>query len=447
MLDSGLRIKNFYGTEASFCPPLEIDGGPVSGSAVARLRGQFAFALSMPEDRLTLIRDRLGINKLFFAIHESGRVLAANYLIDLVDRGVPFEAIYSVPAGHLVELDVRREQLRLQRYFDIGPEPRTEGLSVSGLARTIRERLEVWFSWLSEQFGHRRICVCLSGGLDSSMIAALAKKYFADVVAYTYGFAGSGGLQGEDVAYAEKVAEGFRIPFRLVLASSEELLAVLEEVLCYGQDWRDFNVHCAIVNAILARAIAREAREWAQEEPPLVLTGDLMNEFLADYTAVCYDGHEYYRLPKLAPGELRGVLIRGLDAGDREVGIFNHYGLDVIQPYGLLLEQYLQLPESYLGEERAKQRLAREVAGDLLPSFLFDRVKVRAQIGSATRPIGILPALIENGYDAQWLRAAFCRLFKVVEERFLNRFIRAGQYRFIHEFPSERSRINGYLAG
>lgn len=447
MLDSVLKIKNLYGTEDAVCPSVEVDGGPVSGRAVARLRGQFAFALAMPEDGATLIRDRLGINKLFFAIHESGRVLAANYLIDLVDRGVPFEAIYSVPAGHLVEIDVRRERLRLQRYFDMGAEPRTEGLSVAGMAQTIREQLEGWFSRLAEHFRHRRICVCLSGGLDSSLIAALAKKYSTDVVAYTYGFADLGGVQSEDVAYAEKVAEFLRIPFRLVLASSEELLAVLDEVVCYGQDWRDFNVHCAIVNEVVARAIERDAREWAQEEPALVLTGDLMNEFLADYTAVCYDGHEYYRLPKLAPGDLRAVLIRGLDAGDREVGIFNHHGLDVMQPYGLVLEQYLQLPESYLGEERAKQRLAKEVAGDLLPSFLFDRVKVRAQIGSSTRPIGILPALIEKGCDAQWLRTVFCRLFKIREERFLNQFIRAGRYRFIHAFPSDRCRINGYLAG
>src|SRR2546422_1077515 len=40
---------------------------------------------------------------------------------------------------------------------------------------------------------------------------------------------------------------------------------------------------------------------------------------------------DLYRLPKLPPGALRAALVRGLDAGDREVGIFNHHGIDVLQ--------------------------------------------------------------------------------------------------------------------
>ena len=224
-------------------------------------------------------------------------------------------------------------------------------------------------------------------------------------------------------------------------------LEAIEDALCYGQDWRDFNVHCAIVNELLARAIAGDAAAHGDDKPPLVLTGDLMNEFLADYTPVSYNNRDYYRLPRVSPGELRAVLIRGLDAGDREVGIFNHHGIDVIQPYGLLIEQYLQLPESYLGEERAKQRLAKEVGGDLLPGFVLERTKVRAQIGSSTQASGILGVLMRRGYDPTWLRKAFCHLFMVKEETFLNQFIRAGRYRFISEFPNLRWKANGYLTG
>ncbi len=130
------------------------------------------------------------------------------------------------------------------------------------------------------------------------------------------------------------------------------------------------------------------------------------------------------------------MLIRGLDSGDREIGIFNQHGLDVVQPYGFVLDQYLRLPRSFVGNEGSKQALVREVAGDILPQFIFDRVKVRAQIGNSKEPTGILPILVDGGRDSKWLRKAFCELFKIKKETFLDRFIRVGRYRFISEFPN-----------
>jgi asparagine synthetase B (glutamine-hydrolysing) len=445
VFESLLRTKNFYWVDGRFGPSLGPDGGDALLGALAKIRGQFSLAWVTPQDELVLVRDRLGINKLFFALHESGSAVVANYLIDLVTRGVPFEAIYSVPSGHFLTIDLQQHRLSLTQYFDSRSQPWENGRGVT--ARAIREQLGLSFSRLAQQFGDRRIYVCLSGGLDSSLVAALAKQYFGEVMAYTYGYTEGNYLESEDAGYARKVAEFLRIPFRFVPASSHDVLGALEDALCYAQDWRDFNVHCAIVNELLARAIASDAVGHGDDKPPLVLTGDLMNEFLADYTPVSYNNQDYYRLPRVSPGEMRTILIRGLDAGDREVGIFNRYGIDVIQPYGLLLEQYLQLPESYLGQDRAKQRLAREIGGDLLPSFVLERTKVRAQIGSSTQLAGVLPVLIRRGYDSAWLRNAFCHLFKVKEETFLNQFIRAGRYRFISEFPNRTRKVDGYLAG
>ena len=94
---------------------------------------------------------------------------------------------------------------------------------------------------------------------------------------------------------------------------------LIDPVLMYGQDWRDFNVHCGIVNLAIARAIRAEHHDGAR---PLLLTGDGMNELMADYSPVIHNELEYYSLPRLPPGRLRRFLVQGLDAGDREVGIF-----------------------------------------------------------------------------------------------------------------------------
>ena len=445
MYQSLLSIKNFCWSGHRFQPATDIPI-PAAGTSVP-LRGRFASASVRPDGRVTLTRDGLGLNKLFVAIHDAGRVVAANYLIDLVDHGVPFEAIYSVPAGHTVEVDPARGTVALSRYdrSDRGTEP--VPAAVEDIARDIRAELEIWFSRLAAQFGQRRVAVCLSGGIDSGIVAALAREYFRDVTAYTYTFVAPGMPMSEDARYAERLARILQIPLRMVPATEDEVLAALDDALVYGQDWRDFNVHCAIVNDIVARAIRRDADSSGSGTMPLVLTGDLANEFLADYTPVTYGDQEYYRLPRLRPGMLQQVLIQGLDAGDREVGIFSHHGLDVLQPYGFIVDQYLRLPDSFIGGTAAKQALARQMAGDLLPAFVLDRPKVRAQVGDSTLYTGILPLLARRRYGGEWLRRAFCRLFRIEHDAFLDRFVRGGRYRFVQKFSEARVTINGYIAG
>ena len=410
MIESLLSIRNFCWSSDAYHTAAE----PVAIRAClrARLRGRFACASAASDRTVMLARDRLGLNKLFLAVHESGTIVAANYLIDLVRHGVPFEAIYSVPAGYVVRIDPRLGVVMLSRYGERRHRAESPPASVDDVARDIRVQLEVWFARLARQFGDRKICVCLSGGLDSGLIAALAKTYFRDVTAYTYSFADGTGVS-EDAMYAERLAAVLHMPFRLVPAAADDLFAVVDDALCYGQDWRDFNVHCAIVNEIVARAIQRDA-ESAGGTPPLVLTGDLANEFLADYTPVPYDGEEYYRLPRMPPFDLRQTLVRGLDAGDREVGVFNHHGLDVVQSYGLIVDQYHRLPRAFIGGSQSKQVLVRKVAGDLLPGFLFTRAKVRAQVGDSTAQHGHPPA---DDSTRTWRGLAAPRLLPAVQHR------------------------------
>jgi hypothetical protein len=74
-------------------------------------------------------------------------------------------------------------------------------------------------------------------------------------------------------------------------------------------------------------------------------------------------------------------------------------------------------------------------------------VKVRAQMGSSEDTPGILPVLIDAGYDAARLRNVFCRIFKIDNPAFLSRFVRAGRYRTVNHGSGKRPVIiNGYLA-
>src|SRR5207244_3895909 len=71
MLESSLRIQNFYWADARFQPQVEADTAGGLAALVAQLRGQFALAFWSAEGKLVLARDPLGSNKLFFTVDES----------------------------------------------------------------------------------------------------------------------------------------------------------------------------------------------------------------------------------------------------------------------------------------------------------------------------------------------------------------------------------------
>ncbi|MBI2358866.1 MAG: hypothetical protein HYV04_08170 [Deltaproteobacteria bacterium] len=168
MFESQLRINNFYWSGDSFRPPVESDGEGKALEVPGTLRGQYAFAVEGRGHRVTLVRDPLGCNKLFFAIHGSGKIQVSNYIVDLVRRGVPFPAIFSVPAGHLVTIDPAEQVLVTRPCFQAVIGSASVKGSYRSVARVIRQHLELWFARFARAFPDRRIFLCLSGGHSDS---------------------------------------------------------------------------------------------------------------------------------------------------------------------------------------------------------------------------------------------------------------------------------------
>jgi asparagine synthetase B (glutamine-hydrolysing) len=309
------------------------------------------------------------------------------------------------------------------------------------VAEGLRRDLATWFGRLAARFGDMRVRVCLSGGVDSSVVAAWAARTFRDVVAYTFTHRDAGGRVSEDAEAGQNVARHLGLEHRLLAATDDDLVGALGDALRYGQDWRDFNVHCAIVNTLLARAIAADAHGAGT----VVLTGDLANELMADYSPVHYRGVEYYPLPDVPLDRLRASLVKGLQSGDREVGVFDACGLLLIQPYGLCHRRLARLSADVLRRPNAKGDLMRAVAGDVLPAQVFERRKVRAQIGDAEVVAGVLPVLAARGLSQDRLRDLFCEALRVPGPAALRDFVRTGVYRWPRVLPDKPVNGDGYL--
>ena len=386
------------------------------------LRGAAASVAFEPPSSWRVVRDPLGINKLFWAPTPEGPRLAARPL-RLVDGGCSFDAIRAIPRGSVIDLSADSSETRVHRVDPVATEAGPN--SLAGLAPTIRSVLERYLVAVAEASQGARFFVCLSGGLDSSGIAALARDRLPGVTAVSFDLERRRGESSEDREVARRLARDLDLPLMCVDASSTSLLEKLDVVLSEGVDWRDFNVHAGLVNAAIAEAIAASTSTDGRK---IVLTGDLANEFLADYGEEHYRGATYYELPRLPQPALRDALVRGLDTSNREVGVFAAWHTDVVQPYAAAADLYLSLPANLLASPDAKQQVARAVFGDLLPDYVYGRAKVRAQVGSSEQDHGVLGLCIDNGIDARYLRDRFAYIHRVTDAA-LNRFIRGGTYR------------------
>jgi asparagine synthetase B (glutamine-hydrolysing) len=394
------------------------------------LRGAAAWVRCGPGGSWRIARDPLGLNKLFWARAEGGGIDLAARARTLVEAGHLFEELRAVPRGCVLDLipgepPPTPESVVPAGWFSMdGP-----ALDVEKAGREIRSSLDRYLAAVAAAYPAAPVFVCLSGGLDSSGIAALARQHFPAVVAVSFDLARPGGRASQDRVMAQRLARDLDLPLLEGTVTEDELFEHLDTVLVEGMDWRDFNVHAALVNAALAAGMADALPAREPGTPVLVLTGDLANEFLVDYHPERYKGATYYELPRLPAAALRASLVRGLDSCHREVGVFAAWGLSVVQPYAVAVDAYLALDSEFLGREERKQQLCREIFDDLLPEYVYWRPKVRAQAGSPELGGGVLAACVDRGYDAAWLRRRFASLHDVADPRTLDRFIRAGRYR------------------
>jgi asparagine synthase (glutamine-hydrolysing) len=180
--------------------------------AVPLANGLFAYAALDPQrGRLLLVRDRFGVKPLYLARHagallfasEIGALLAAGVPRDpdvevlhhAVDRGwatgrrTPLRAVHSVGPGTLVSIDLRTLELEERRWYD--PAGAVDPARASELATLdadgCREALEAALraSVRRRLLADVPVGVMCSGGVDSSLVTALAAEAQPDVLAFT----------------------------------------------------------------------------------------------------------------------------------------------------------------------------------------------------------------------------------------------------------------------
>lgn len=404
-------LRDIVLREAGICPP-----------------GQYAIAW---RDGATayLARDPLGCNKLFYGFCSDGRLVVTNRIRKALELGIALDDLISCPPGHV--LRVTDQQATIIAGQDLSSCAADENFDLAAFQGGVLQDLEDAFIDLRETHPNAAFALCLSGGLDSAGVAALARQHLPGVTAFSFSYLASTEAMedpphsetSEDFCAAQAIARALDLKFVPVFRPREAIASAIETAVRLCQDWRDFNVHCAVVNLFLAQSI----RAHFPESEVVVLTGDLMNEYLCDYEEEIIDGVRYYPQPRIPREKLRRFLVRGLDAGDREIGLFHAFGLPVRQIYSAVAARYMRVPGELLVAPNAKRSLNGHLIPDNIKS-LVARSKRRAQVGGADG--GTLGGFHKLGVDLDRLKKIW-RVSLPQEARGSNchDIIRVGRYR------------------
>jgi asparagine synthase (glutamine-hydrolysing) len=119
----------------------------------------------------------------------------------------------------------------------------------------------------------RKIACLLSGGLDSSLIAALVNKYYgAGLETYSIGMPGS-----EDVKYAELVASYLGTVHTSVIVSEQDFFDAIPEVIKTIESYDTTTVRASVGNYLIGKYIK------AHSDAKVIFNGDGSDELTGGY--------------------------------------------------------------------------------------------------------------------------------------------------------------------
>ncbi|MFY0407590.1 asparagine synthase (glutamine-hydrolyzing) [Solicola sp. PLA-1-18] len=336
-------------------------------NGLADLRGMYAFVVAHEDGDVVAARDPVGVKPLYWARIDGATLFASEIgAFDPAHRS----AVAEFPPG-----------------FRWTPEAglvRFRELHVEGEELTSRDDATTAVRETLETAVHRRMMadvpvgVFLSGGLDSSLVAAIMAKHSGDVTGPVHSFA-AGTAGSSDLVAARRVAEHLGLEHHERVYDADEVLRVLPAVVQSIESYEPSLVRSAVPNYLLAETTAQTVK--------VVLTGEGADELFA--------GYAHYR-DITSDDDLRDELVRSV-AGLHNLNLQRcdrvtmAHGLEARVPFldRDLVNLAARIPIGWklpgeLGQEKA---LLREAFTGWLPHDILWRAKEQFGDGSGTADV------------------------------------------------------------
>jgi asparagine synthase (glutamine-hydrolysing) len=228
-------------------------------SCVEYFNGMWAFAIyDKKRSRLFCSRDRFGIKPFYYTqigkrfvfgseikqllIFKKEKHVNINILLDYLLYGMEehtnetfFAGIYKLEQSHNLIYDLKSHTFEIKKYFDISISKKVEKLSENEAIKHLSKCLEE--SIILRLRSDVRVGTCLSGGLDSSSIAAIAsEKYHANAdKKFVAIHAKSIEKKTDESMFAHMVAEYCSLDMKIIEPQLEDITNIVDEVV-YTQE-------------------------------------------------------------------------------------------------------------------------------------------------------------------------------------------------------------------
>ncbi|MDQ3840568.1 MAG: asparagine synthetase B, partial [Thermoproteota archaeon] len=175
---------------------------------IAELDGVYAFVIKEEESgTLALVRDKMGVRQIYYGENERFIAFASERkalwkigIKEPTKRVLPCYAIVISPEGNIQEFKIANLPIPAQYTKKIRTTSSALNIYKKALLASMKKR--------TQDFD--RVGIIFSGGIDSVIIAWIAKKMVPDVICYTGGVHGS-----NDILYARKIANKLDLKLRV----------------------------------------------------------------------------------------------------------------------------------------------------------------------------------------------------------------------------------------
>ena len=282
--------------------------------AIDKFIGMFAIAIfDRKKHRVILIRDRVGVKPLYYFFDGKKFVFASElkpimeYKKDLkIDKDALyeffqfgyissnlsiFENCYKVPAGHYIVFDIKKLALDIKQYWSILPY-----FQKPKFTKSEDELVDELEELLIDSFKLRMVAdvpigVFLSGGIDSSIVAAILQKHYGSIHTFTIGFKEA---KYNEANYAKEVAKYIGSNHTERFLDAKEAKKILDNFVdIYDEPFGDSS-------GIPTTLISQVAKDAGIK---VVLSADGGDEIFCGYERYWYSyniGKVIFKLPKSA---------------------------------------------------------------------------------------------------------------------------------------------------
>lgn len=209
------------------------------------------------QGKLRLMRDQLGVAPLYYGKTGDGFLCAASEVKALQEVT---HQITELPPGH------RYDGHQLESYFELRKQPPSSE-SPENIAKELHRRLSVS---VEKRIKMEEIGSWLSGGLDSSTLAALVHPHVRIFHTFAAGLSGA-----PDLEFAREVAEFIKSKHHETIVSVDEMLKVLPNVIYNLESFDALLVRSSITNYL----VGKMASDYVSE----VFSGEGGDELFAGY--------------------------------------------------------------------------------------------------------------------------------------------------------------------